>query len=125
MKCVVVISCLLLLAGCSTTTTPLSYTDIKLSTGSYGQGTQYGIENHENGFALAVYYSRYQFLSDGAVVVIECKNRLAAIAREYADDIGKKIEPINESRLRVSTGRDEFFGITSCQADTVVQWKSG
>ena len=122
MKCVVVISCLLLLAGC---TTPLSYTDIKLSTGPYGQGTQYGIENHENGFALAVYYSRYQFLSDGVVVVIECKNRLAAIAREYADDIGKKIEPINESRLRVSTGRDEFFGITSCQADTVVKWKSG
>lgn len=106
-----------LLAACAT---PVSHTNIPLST--YDKDTEYGVEEREDGFSITVYYSRYQFIPESDAVATACKSQLTAIAWEEADKRGRKIEPINEQRIRVSMGRNGFSGITSCQATAIVKY---
>nr|WP_223287432.1 hypothetical protein [Halomonas elongata] len=104
--------------GCAT---PISHTNIPLST--YDKDTEYGIEDRENGFGITVFYSRYQFLPESDVVATACKSQLTSIAWEHAENQGRKIEPINEQRIRISMGRNGLTGITSCQANAIAKWK--
>jgi hypothetical protein len=110
----------LMVLGCAT---PVSHTNIPLST--YDKDTEYGIEQTEDGFGITVYYSRYQFIPESDALAMACKSQLTSIAWEYAEKVGKEIEPINEQRIRISMGRNGFTGITSCQAFAVVKWKKG
>ena len=109
-----------LLISCAT---PVSHTNIPLST--YDKDTEYGIEKRDDGFSITVYYSRYQFIPESDAVATACKSQLTAIAWEHADNEGKKIDPVNEQRIRVSMGRNGLSGITSCQANAVVKWANG
>ena len=106
------------LIGCAT---PVSHMNIPLS--SYDKDTEYGIERQENGFGITIYYSRYQFIPESDALATACRSQLTAIAWEYADRVGKQIEPINEQRIRISMGRNGMSGITSCQASAIVGWK--
>ena len=108
----------MLLAGCAT---PVGHTNIPLST--YDKDTEYGIEKRDDGFAITVYYSRYQFIPESDAVATACKSQLTAIAWEHADNEGRDIEPVNEQRIRISMGRNGLTGITSCQANAVAKWK--
>jgi len=108
------------ISGCAT---PVSHTNIPLST--FDKDTEYAIENRENGFGVTVYYSRYQFIPESSAVATACKSQLTAIAWEYSENKGKIIEPVNEQRIRISMGRNGFSGITSCQANVVVGWREG
>jgi len=109
-----IIACM---TGCAT---PVSHINIPLST--YDKDTEYGIEKREDGFSITVYYSRYQFIPESDAVATACKSQLTAIAWEHADNEGRKIDPVNEQRIRISMGRNGFSGITSCQANAVVKW---
>ena len=106
------------LAGCAT---PVSHTNIPLST--YDKDTEYGIEQRSDGFGITVYYSRYQFIPESGAVATACKSQLTAIAFEHSDKLGKPIEPINEQRIRISMGRNGLSGITSCQATGIAKWQ--
>ncbi len=110
---------LLLLSACAT---PVGYTNMPLAT--YDKNTEYGIQDNMDGFAITVYYSRYQFLPESDSVATACKSQLTAIAYEYADNIGREIEHINEQRIRISLGRNALSGITSCQAHGIVKYKN-
>ena len=109
----------LLAVGCAT---PVSHTNMPLST--YDKDTEYGVEESDGGFGITVYYSRYQFIPESDAVATACKSQVTAIAWEHAETSGKEIEPVNEQRIRLSMGRNGFSGITSCQANVVVKWKS-
>ena len=113
----VLILSFLALSGCAT---PVSYTNVPLST--YDKDTEYGIEDSEDGFGITVYYSRYQFIPESGSVATACKSQLTAIAWEYADKKGKELIPINDQRIRISMGRNGFTGITSCQANAIAKW---
>ena len=104
--------------GCAT---PMSYTNSPLTT--YDKDTEYAIDSKNDGFSITVYYSRYQFVPESNAVAVACKSTLTAIAHEYADKNGKKIQPINEQRIRISMGRNGLSGITSCSANTLAQWQ--
>ena len=117
MKNLVVLLLAFLVGGCAT---PVSHTNIPLST--YDKDTQYGVTESENGFDIAVYYSRYQFIPESDAVAIACKSQTTAIAWEYAEKKKRKILPVNEQRIRISMGRNGLSGITSCQASAVVEW---
>jgi hypothetical protein len=106
------------LAACAT---PVSHTNIPLST--YDKDTEYGIENRTDGFGITVYYSRYQFIPESDAVATACKSVLTSIAWEVAEEKGKQIDPINEQRIRISMGRNGLSGITSCQSFAVAKWK--
>lgn len=106
-----------LLFGC---TTPVSHSNTKLTV--YDKDTEYGVDETANGFALTIYYSRYQFIPESDAMGVACKSMLTSIAWEISDKRGKKILPINEQRIRMSMGRNALSGSSSCQAYTVVEW---
>ena len=106
----------------SSCATPVSHMNVPLST--YDKDTEYAIENRENGFAITLFYSRYQFIPESDATATACKSQVTAIAWEHSEGIGKKIKPVNEQRIRISMGRNGLTGITSCQAYAVAEWVS-
>jgi hypothetical protein len=108
----------LLLSACAT---PVSHTNAPMAT--YDRDTEYAVEERPDGFGLTVYYSRYQFIPESSAVATACKSALTSLAWEIAERRGKKIDPVNEQRIRISMGRNGVSGITSCQAFAVVAWK--
>ena len=106
------------LAGCATAT---KQTDASMT--PYDKDTEYAIVPKPDGFTLAVDYSRYQFIPESGAVAIACKSALTAIAYEQAEKQGRKIQPLNEQRIRMSMGRNGLAGITSCSALAVVEWQ--
>lgn len=119
MRSLVAVGICFLLSSCAT---PVSHTNIPLAT--YDKDTEYGIESRPDGFGIAVFYSRYQFSPDSSALAVACKQALTSIAWEHAEKVGKAIDSINEQRIRISLGRNEITGITSCQSYAIVNWKS-
>jgi len=106
-----------LLVGC---TTPVSHTTSQMA--SFDKDTEFAIDERADGFTLTISYSRYQFIPESNSVSVACKSALTALAWEIAEKKGKKIRPINEQRIRLSLGRNGITGITSCQANAIVEW---
>jgi hypothetical protein len=111
---------LLLTALVGACATPVSHTNVSLAT--YDKDTEYGLEDRPDGFGITVYYSRYQFIPESDAVALACKSALTSIAWEVAEKRGRKLQQINEQRIRISMGRNGLSGITSCQAFAVAQW---
>ena len=103
--------------GCAT---PVSHRNIALST--YDKDTEYGLEENPSGYGLTIYFSRYQFIPESTSVATSCTTMLTAIAYEISETKGKKINPINEQKIRLSMGRNGFSGITSCQAFAAIEY---
>ena len=109
----------ILLASCAT---PVSYSNAPLAT--YDKDTEYSVDQRDNGFAVTVYYSRYQLIPESSAVATACKSSLTSIAWEIAGKQNKKIEPINEQQIKISMGRNGVSGITSCSATVFAQWQT-
>lgn len=107
-----------LLTGCAT---PIKQTDAAMV--AYDKDTDFAVTPRADGFALAVNYSRYQFIPESSAVATACKSALTAIAYEYAEKQGRKIQPLNEQRIRLSMGRNGLTGITSCSALAIAEWQ--
>lgn len=107
----------LALAGCAT---PVSYTNAPMV--GYDKNTEYAFEEKPGGFDLTVYYARYQFIPESDAVATACKAALMSLAWELAEQRGKKIQPINEQRIKLSMGRNGFGGMTLCSAFTTASW---
>ena len=101
--------------------TPIRESDVPMM--QYDRDTEYSVVRRDDGFAISINYSRYQFIPESSAVAVACKSALTAIAFEQAEKQGRKIEPINEQRIRLSMGRNGFTGITSCSAAAVAEWK--
>jgi hypothetical protein len=109
----------LMLAVSCTTTGILTKTPLT----KYNKDIKYGIEERPNGFAITLYYSRYQFIPESSALATACKSSLTSIAWDIAEMKGKKIKPINEQRIKLSMGRNGLTGITSCIAMAIVEWE--
>jgi hypothetical protein len=107
----------LILAGCAT---PVGYSNKPMQTAD--KDTEYRIDSTEDGFSITVYYSRYQFIPESDALVDACKSALTSTAYDHADKVNRKIEPINEQRIKLSMGRNGLTGITSCSAIAPVKW---
>lgn len=114
---IVLVAACAVLAGCAT---PVPQGSGPPQTSD--KDTSYTVADTANGFTLAVAYSRYQFIPESSAVASACKQALTATAYEVADKRGRKIEPINEQRIRLSMGRNGFTGITSCEASAPIAW---
>jgi len=89
----------------------------------YGKNAKYTIEMQPDGFVVRVSYGRYQFIPESSVVAAECRSALTAIAWEYAERLGKQIEPINDQRIVLLMGRNGLKGTTTCTASAPARWK--
>jgi len=107
------------LIGCAT---PTRMTDAPMI--PYDKDTEYAVTPRADGFSIAINYSRYQFIPESSAVAAACKSALTAIAYEQADKQGRKIQPLNEQRIRISMGRNGMSGITSCSALAVAEWQN-
>ena len=105
------------LVGCATPTVMLQG-----PAQSGDKDTEYTVTETAEGFILAVAYARYQFIPESAALATACKQVLTATAYEVADKRRKKIEPVNEQRIRLSMGRNGFSGMTSCAASVPISW---
>jgi hypothetical protein len=101
--CIAAFSC-----GCAT---PVGYTEKPLARAD--KDTSYRVDEHSDGFTLTVFYSRYQFIPESDAVVSAGKSALLNTAYDVAEARGKKIQPINEQRIKMSMGRNGLSGITS------------
>ena len=108
-----------MLIGCAT---PIQMTDAQMT--AYDKDTDYAITPRPDGFSIAINYSRYQFIPESSAVATACKSALTAISYEQADKQGRKIQPLNEQRIRISMGRNGLTGITSCSALAVAEWQN-
>lgn len=108
---------LMALAGCAS---PVGYTNQPLT--SYDKDTEYRTDDNADGFALTIYYSRYQFIPETSATAAACKQALTALAYDLAEKRGRKIKPVNEQRIKMSFGRNGVVGITSCSATAPVEW---
>lgn len=105
------------LAGCATAV-PQGHGPAQTS----DKDTSFTVVDTADGFTLAVVYARYQFIPESSAVASACKQALTATAYDVADKRGRKIDPINDQRIRLSMGRNGFTGITSCEASAPVAW---
>jgi hypothetical protein len=108
----------LVLSACAV---PTQQTSAPMS--AYDKDTDYAVIDQAGGFQVAVNYSRYQFIPESSAVATACKSALTAIAYEYADKAKRKIQPVNEQRIKISMGRNGMTGITSCSALGVAEWQ--
>jgi hypothetical protein len=106
------------LLGCSSAT---QFTNLPMI--QYDDDTEYAVEQTANGFNIYVNYSRHQYFPETNIVVASCKSALTSIAYEYADQKGRQIMPINEQRIKISTGRNGMSGMTSCSSMAVIEWQ--
>lgn len=80
------------------------------------------VDDKPDGFSLTINYSRYQFIPESDALAVACKQALTSIAHELGERKGRKIERIEEQRIRISFGRNGLSGITSCSATVPVVW---
>lgn len=95
----------------------------KMDMSRYDSNTSYGIKSTPKGFAVQVDYSRYQFVPDGGSVSSACKSQVITIASEHAKAENRMINPISDSDIRISMGRNFLLGMTSCNAYAEAEWK--
>lgn len=105
------------LVACST---PPQYTETPMT--AYDKDTDYAVDEKPDGFDLSIYYSRFQYFPDTGALMGMCRSQLTSLAHDLSDKRGRKIENVNEQRIKISTGRNEITGITSCTANAAVKW---
>ena len=110
--CVAVLLAAAVVAGCASPS----------QKGGDNRDAIYKVEDTAGGFTISTTYSRYQFVPESQAVQTACKQGLFAAAHDLAESLGRKIEQINEQRLRISMGRNGVTGITSCEASVPVVW---
>jgi hypothetical protein len=107
------------LAGCAT---PAQYSTAPMA--PYDRDTDYQVDERNDGFAVTIYYSRYQFFPESSAVATAYKSAATAIAHDVADRRGRQIEPLDEQRIRISMGRNGLTGITSCSVQAIAKWRT-
>ncbi|MBY0355687.1 MAG: hypothetical protein K2Q12_08175 [Rickettsiales bacterium] len=109
---------ILLLTSC---TRPMGYTHENMK--AWDKDTEYEVTERPNGFTLTINYERYQFIPEGDALTQACKSALTSIAYDYAEKQGRKIDPVNEQRIKLSLGRNGLTGFSSCSAQAPVDYK--
>lgn len=87
------------------------------------RNSEYSVVDNPKGFTITVQYARYQMIPETQAVVEACKSALLSSAYDYAEGKGRKIQAINEQRIKLSTGRNGLSGMTSCSASVPAEYK--
>ena len=108
---------LIVLTACATAT---RYTDKPMI--ARGDHLSYAIDETSDGFVLYATYRRFQFIPESAAVDAAATSEMLALAHELAEERGRRLEPINEQRIRKSMGRNGLSGITSWSGTVTVTY---
>jgi hypothetical protein len=108
-----------ILTGCSV---PDPNADLPMT--RYDRETEYRTEDTLTGFTVTINHSRGQLVPDMGTVGQSCRQALVTVAQEIAERRGRRIAPINDSRIRTSFVRNPVTGLTHCSATVPVFWES-
>lgn len=108
-----------LFAAC--TTTAPSYSGRQLST--YDMSTEYATEYSPDGFTLLVHHRYQQFTMLRSTAVTECKTAASNVATSLASRWNRKLAPVDDMRVQLSTSRNWLGKITTCSATVPVVWE--
>ena len=111
---------LFLIAMLTACASPVGFTESPME--RFDKNTTYRIDERAGGFLITVYYERYQFIPESDAVAIAAQSALTSIAHDYAEGRGKKIQQINDQRIKISMGRNGLTGITSCSLQSPVDY---
>lgn len=111
----------IVLLGLSACTYPNSYSQQPMN--ELDRNSGYSVVDNPKGFTITVQHSRYQFIPETDALLQSCKSILLSSAYDYADSKGREIKPINEQRMKISTGRNGLSGMTSCNASVQAAFK--
>jgi hypothetical protein len=109
---------LLSIVSCST---PAKYTDAEMK--PYDDDTEYAVESFDKGYIVSITYGKFQFFPESAALSDACRTQLRSVVWDHSDHMGKEIKPINEQRIKLSVGRNELTGVTTCSAQIKVFYK--
>ena len=109
---------LALLAGACTSTLPFTNTPLK----PYDSNTKFAIDDFDGGFQITVDYTKYMFISEMDAMNEVGVSKLIHIAEKEALKIGKKIEPIDATKIVKSLGRNGLTGVTSWSGTAKVMY---
>ena len=84
--------------------------------------TEYAFDEHDDGFTLYVFHSRFQFFKSSERIAATGRDALEAIAEEIAEENNKEIEPIKKSKIKSEIGRSGW-DVTSWSAMVRVYYK--
>jgi len=117
-KLVAVLAALAMLAGCAAKLEKIPMQEAH----TYDNDTNFMIQEESDGFILTVDSSAqggFYFWGIGlnAGAARQCKSQIISIARELSDKTGRKIKPVNEESITIST--DTGY----CHAQAKVVWE--
>jgi hypothetical protein len=79
--------------------------------------TRFGVEDREDGFVLVVEFSQRAFVPKSDIEMRDaCMAALTSLAGDEADRRGRRLQPIDPSTVRVSSGRNGITGHNTCSA---------
>jgi hypothetical protein len=77
--------------------------------------TRFGVEERENGFVLVVEFSQRAFVPKSDTEMRDaCIAALTSVAGDEADRRGRRLQPIDPTTVRVSSGRNGITGHSTC-----------
>jgi hypothetical protein len=96
-------------------TRPAQYANVPLK--QFDPNTRYAVEDRDNGFTLVVEFSQRAFVPRSDAEMQEaCIAALTSVAGDEADKRSRRLQPIDPSTVRVSSGRNGITGHSTCSA---------
>jgi hypothetical protein len=104
-------------SGCSTAPRNSDYTRLNAE-------TAYLVVPGAKGFELRIQHEKTQYAPDMAGLSVSCKSALLSLAYDLADQRKRKIQAINEQRIKLTTNRyiEAGKGTSFCEASVPVEW---
>lgn len=115
-------ACLLSVA-CTTTAPSHTGPNTGRQLSTYDMSTEYATEYSPDGFTLLVYHRYQQFTMLRSTAAAECKAAAGNVATSVADRWNRKLAPVDDSRVELTTSRNWLGKITACSAKVPVAWE--
>ena len=84
--------------------------------------TQYALNERSGGFELIIRHEHYQYRQEEDAILATCERTFAAAAQVLAERRNHSIGPRSVQDLKMSTDRNLFTGISTCNAIATVNY---
>ena len=88
------------------------------------ENTTYFVQPQKDGFELSIQHEKKQRAPNLDALIISCKSALTSLAYDLAKKQNRKLTPINEQQIKLTTDRyiENLIGISLCNASVSVEY---
>lgn len=84
--------------------------------------TKYQLTEQPGGFQLIISHEHYQYREEQDAILAECERTFTSAAQILAARRGHNVGPQSIQSLEMSTGRNIFSGLSTCNANALVTY---